>query len=86
MAISLIWTDTFKRTDSEIFLLDVGTHDESYGVMVIILVAVAVVAVIRRNTSFMIACFVLLPVFHAIRNNTMMAYVENHAFDGTEDA
>ena len=42
MPFSLIWTDTFKRTDSEIYLLDVGTHDESYGVMVIILVAVAV--------------------------------------------
>ena len=42
MPFSLIWTDTFKLTDSEIYLLDVGTHDESYGVMVIILVAVAV--------------------------------------------
>ena len=42
MPFSLIWTDTFKLTDSEIYLLDVGTHDESYGVMVNILVAVAV--------------------------------------------
>ena len=42
MPFSLIWTDTFKLTDSEIYLLDVGTHDESYGVMVIILVAMAV--------------------------------------------
>ncbi len=55
-------------------------------IMGFILVAVAVAAVIRRNTYMMITCFVLLPVFHAIRNNAMMAYVENHAFDGTEDA
>ena len=55
-------------------------------VMGFILVAVAVVAVIRRNIYFMITCFILLPVFHAIRNHTMMDYVENHAFDGTEDA
>ena len=56
-----------------------------YAIMGFILVAVAVAAVIQRNTYFMITCFVLLPVFHAIRNNTMMAYVENHAFDGAED-
>lgn len=43
---------------------------------------VLLVGIILKNAWFIGAGFILLLLAHAWRNNTMMAYVEDNAFDG----
>lgn len=47
------------------------------------IIAVFVAGVISKQPLFIAAAMLLLVVGHAWRNNTMMAYVERNAFDGT---
>lgn len=44
---------------------------------------VLLVGIILKNAWFIGAGFILLLLAHAWRNNTMMAYVEDNAFDGS---
>ena len=43
---------------------------------------VLLVGIILKNVWFIGAGFILLLLAYAWRNNTMMAYVEDNAFDG----
>lgn len=52
-------------------------------IMILIGIAgVLLVGIILKNAWFIGAAFILLLLAHAWRNNTMMAYVEDLAFDG----
>ncbi len=59
---------------------------EHIAIMVFIgicIVTVFVVGAIRRNSLLGYAAILMLVLAHGWRNNTMMAYVERNAFDGT---
>ena len=47
------------------------------------IVGVLLVGIILKNAWFVGTAFILLLLAHAWRNNTMMAYVEDNAFDGS---
>ena len=47
------------------------------------IVGVLLVGIILKNAWFIGTTFILLLLAHAWRNNTMMAYVEDNAFDGS---
>ena len=47
------------------------------------IVGVLLVGIILKNAWLIGATFILLLLAHAWRNNTMMAYVEDNAFDGS---
>ena len=54
-------------------------------IMILIGIGIAgvlLVGIILKNAWFIGAGFILLLLAHAWRNNTMMAYVEDNAFDG----
>ena len=54
-------------------------------IMILIGIGIAgvlLVGIILKNAWFIGAGFILLRLAHAWRNNTMMAYVEDNAFDG----
>ena len=51
--------------------------------MGVVLLAVFVAAVVLREYWLGFAGMILLLVFHGVRNNAMMTYVEAHAYDGT---
>ena len=48
------------------------------------IITVLVIGIILTLPLFVAAAILLLLIGHAWRNNTMMAYVERNAFDGTE--
>lgn len=47
------------------------------------IVGVLLVGIILKNAWFVGTAFILLLLAHVWRNNTMMAYVEDNAFDGS---
>lgn len=49
----------------------------------IVIVSVFVAGVILKRPLLIVAAMLLLVIGHGWRNNTMMAYVERNAFDGT---
>ena len=61
---------------------------EHIAIMVFIgicIMAVLVVGIIIKNIILVSITPMLIFVAHAWRNNTMMAYVEHHVYDGTEN-
>ena len=59
---------------------------EHRAIMILIgigIVGVLLVGIILKNAWFVGTAFILLLLAHVWRNNTMMAYVEDNAFDGS---